>query len=428
MPVSQKELGRRLRAIREACQMTQEEVAHDLGLSRSSVAQMELGNRAITGLELEHLAFLFGRDLREFFAEEFQEEDALVALFRAHPDVAGQPEVVDTLRRCLALGREVTNLERLLGIDRDLRAIASYPLPVHRSRWEAVQQGERVSQAERHRLQLGLAPLANMTELLETQGVRTAQIDFPEDISGVTLIEPSVGLFVVANRRHHLLRRRFSFAHEYAHVLLDRKRRGTISRVADRDSLSEVRANAFAANFLMPEEGVWQFITALGKGSPSRRHAEVFGDSVEVLGNSGVVRALSRTDPRSQDIQLYDVVHLAHHFGVSRLAALYRFHNLGFVTEAELERLKAQEEAGRGKEVATLLDLPEPDHGTARDEFRHRFLSLALEAFRQGAITHAKLQELTQMLGVRRGPLARLLSDMGLSDREEEGDVLLPEA
>jgi len=428
MSISQKELGRRLRAIREACQMTQEEVAHYLGLSRSSVAQMELGNRAITGLELERLAFLFGRDLREFFAEEFQEEDALVALFRAHPDVAGQPAVVDTLRWCLALGREVTNLERLLRIDRDLGAIASYPLPMPRGKWEAVQQGERIAQAERHRLQLGLAPLANMTELLETQGVRTAQIDLPEDISGVTLIEPSVGLFVVANLRHHLLRRRFSFAHEYAHVLLDRERRGAISRVADRDSLSEVRANAFAANFLMPGEGVWQFITALGKGSPSRRHAEVFGDSVEVLGNSGVVRALSRTEPRSQDIQLYDVVHLAHHFGVSRLAALYRLHNLGFLTEAELERFKAQEEAGGGKEVAALLGLPEAADEGARHEFRHRFLSLALEAFRQGAITRAKLQELAQMVGARRGPLARLLSEMGFSDREEEGDVLLPEA
>ena len=245
--------------------MTQEEVARGLGLSRSGVAQIELGNRAITGLELERLAYLFGRDMREFFAEEFHEEDALVALFRAHPDVAEQTNVVDTLRRCLALGREVTNLERLLEIDRDLGAIASYPLPVPRSKWEAVQQGERVAQVERHRLQLGLAPLANVSELLETQSVRTAQINLPEDISGVTLIEPSVGLFVVANCRHHVLRRRFSYAHEYAHVLLDRERRGTISRVADRDSLSEVRANAFAANFLMPEEGVWQFITALGK-------------------------------------------------------------------------------------------------------------------------------------------------------------------
>jgi transcriptional regulator with XRE-family HTH domain len=200
MSVDQKELGQRLRAAREACRMTQDEVARRLDLSRSTVAQMELGNLAITGLELERLAYLFGRDMREFFAEEFHKEDALTALFQAHPDVAEQTDVVDALRRCLALGREVTNLERLIGIDGDMRAVASYPLPVPRSKWEAVQQGERVAQEEPHRLQLGVGPLASVTELLETQGVFTARINLPEDISGVTLIEPNVGLFVVANR------------------------------------------------------------------------------------------------------------------------------------------------------------------------------------------------------------------------------------
>jgi transcriptional regulator with XRE-family HTH domain len=242
MPVSQRGLGQRLQAARDACRMTQEEVAHHLRVSCSTVTQVELGNRGIIGLELERLAYLFGRDMREFFAEEFHEEDALVALFRAHPDVTEQTNVVDTLRRCLALGREVTNLERLLGIDRDLGAIA------------------------------------------------------------------------------------------------------------------------------------------------------------------------------------------AHHFGVSRLAALYRYHNLGFVTETELERLKAQEEVGRGEEAATLLDLPELHHEVARDEFRHRFVSLTLEAFRQGAITRAKMQELVQMVDHGPKPLARLLCDMELDDREEEGDVLLPKA
>ena len=126
MPASQKELGQRLRAAREACRMSQEEVAQHLRLSRSTVAQMELGNQAITGLELERLAYLCGRDMRDFFAEELHEKDAMVALFRAHPDVAGQTDVLDTLRRCLALGREVTNLERLLGIDRDSGAIAAH--------------------------------------------------------------------------------------------------------------------------------------------------------------------------------------------------------------------------------------------------------------------------------------------------------------
>src|SRR6266568_180319 len=166
MSVSQKELGRRLRAAREACQMTQDEVARRLNLSRSTIAQMELGNRAVTSIELDQLAYLFGRDIREFLADEFHEKDALVALFRAHPDVAQQNEVVDALRMCLALGREVTNLERLLGIDRDLGTIVTYPLPVPRSKWEAVQQGERVSNEERSRLRLGITPLANVAEVL----------------------------------------------------------------------------------------------------------------------------------------------------------------------------------------------------------------------------------------------------------------------
>lgn len=420
MPISQQDLGRRLRAAREACRMTQDDVARYLQVSRATVTQMELGNRAITSLELDRLAALFGRDMREFLVATFHEEDTLVALFRAHPDVVEHAEVGDVLRRCLALGREVTNLERLLGIDRDLGRIATYALPVPRSKWDAVQHGARVAEAERRRLGLGLAPLADVTEILETQGVRTAQADLPDDVSGLTLCEASVGLFVVTNRRHHLLRGRFSYAHEYAHVLLDRERRGTISRATDRDALLEVRANAFAAHLLMPDAGVRQFIAALGKGAGSRQHAEVFDES-------GVVRALARARPGSQAIQMYDVVQLAHYFGVSRLAALYRLHNLGLITEAELGHLKAQEEAGLGKDIAALLALPEPDHEAARNAFRHRFVSLGLEALRRGEITQAKLEELAQMVELQPEHLVGLLHEMGLDAGEGTGDVLMPE-
>ena len=418
MPISQNELGRRLRAAREACSMTQDDVARLLRLSRSTVAQMELGNRSVTSLELERLAYLFGCDIREFFAEAFHEEDALVALFRAHPDVAEQEEVLEALRRCLALGREVTNLECLLGIDRDLGRIATYPLPMPRGKWEAVRQGVRVSDEERRRLGLGAGPLADMADILEAQGVWTVQVDLPEDVSGFTLSKDDVGLFVAANYRHQILRRRFSYAHEYAHVLFDQERRGTISRTADRDELIEVRANAFAAHFLMPEAGVRQFIAGLGKGATSRQHAEVFDES-------GVVRALSRAQPGSQDIQMYDVVQLAHHFGVSRLAALYQLHNLGLINQAELARLKVQEEAGVGRKVASLLELPEPHHQMARDAFLHRFVGLGLEALRRGEITRAKLEELVRMVNLQLEDLAALLRDLELDD--EAGDVLVPQ-
>lgn len=419
MPISQKELGQRLRAAREACGMTQEEVAGRMDLSRPTIVQIELGNRAVSSIELDQFAYLFGRDIREFLADEFHEKDAFVALFRAHPDVASQPEVADALRTCLTLGREITNLERLLGIDREIGKTAAYPLLPPKNKWDAVQQGIRVAEEERRRLQLGISPLVNVAEVLETQGVRTAQIDVPDDVSGLTLSEPSVGLFVVANSRHHLLRRRYSYAHEYAHVLLDRERLGTISRAEDRDDLIEVRANAFAANLLMPEEGARQFVAALGKGMTSRQQVEVFDES-------GVVHAASRSEPRSQDMQLYDVVQLAHHFGVSRLAALYRLRNLRLITEGELEHLKQQEEAGVGKVVAEVLDLPEPDHEAARNEFRHRFLALGFEALRRGAITKRKLEEIARMVDVSLDQVARLVQEVGIGDEDEEGDVIIP--
>jgi len=418
MSITQAELGRRLREAREACGMTQAQVGQHLGLSRPTVAQIELGNRAISGLELSRLAYLFGKDIRELVAEEApHREDALVALFRLHPDLASQDDVQNALRQCMALGREISNLERVIGVDRTTSTLAAYVQPKPKTKWEAIQQGERIALEERRRLGLGNTPLPDVAELLESQGVRTAQVTLPEEISGLTLIDPSVGMFVVANREHHLLRRRFSFAHEYCHLLLDQDQRGLVSRSNDRDKLLEVRANAFAAGFLMPMDAVRGFIQGLGKGQPSRMEAEVFDEA-------GSVRARARSTPGSQDIQIYDVVQMAHHFGVSRAAACYRLRSARLITQQELDVLLEQDRAGRGREIEILLGLPEPDHAARRDAFRRRFLGLALEAFRRGEISYAKLVEVATMVEVDLDELARAIDALDLED--EGSQPLLP--
>ncbi len=396
MPVTREELARRLRLAREACHMKQEDVARHLGVSRSTIAQIELGNRSVSSLELDKLAYLYGRDIREFLADQYREEDAFVALFRRHPELAQQEPMLIALREAAALGRELTGLERILSIERDLTALPSYRFPAPRSKGEAARQGERAASEERRRLELGNAPLPNIAELLESQGVRTAQLELPEDVSGITLLDDEIGVFIAVNNRepgHSRLRRRFSYAHEYCHALLDRGQRGTISRTTERENLLEVRANAFAAAFLMPPAGVTEFVHRLGKGWASRLQAELYDEEV-------AHRVESRPEPGSQSIQMHDVVLLAHHFGVSRLAALYRLRSLGFLTQPELETLLQQEDEGLGKELQSLLDLPEPDPERARNEFRHRFLALALEAFRRGEITRAKLRELAELVSV----------------------------
>ena len=418
MPISQAELGRRLRAAREACRFTQDEVANRLDLSRSTIAQIELGNRAVTGLELDRLAYLYGREIREFLAEQFEEDDALVALFRAHPDLSNQEDLLKTLRHCLALGREVTNLERILANDRDIAALPTYDLPNPRSKWEAIEQGQRVANDERGRLGLGAAPVPNITELLEMQGVRTAQVRLPEDVSGVMIAQRAIGLLVAVNVEHSLNRRRFSYAHEYSHALLDRARKGTISRTEERDDMIEVRANSFAANFLMPKEGVREFIQSLGKGQPSRLQAEVYDEDE-------AVPAQARSTSGSQELQLYDVAHVAHHFGVSRLSAIYRLRNLRYITDSQRDQFKSVEELGGGPAIAELLGLPDPDKKDKRNEFVHHFLGLALEAYRREGITLRKLRELADLIGFPQGHLEKLLEELGM--REDDGaEVVAP--
>jgi Zn-dependent peptidase ImmA (M78 family)/transcriptional regulator with XRE-family HTH domain len=387
--------------------MTQDDAAKQLGVSRPTFVQIEAGNRNVSSLELDKLAFLFGRDIREFVADAFQEEDSLTALFRAQAGIVGEPAMLEKLREVMALGRELTNLERLVGIDRDLSAVASYPVPEPKTRWDAIQQGQRLADEERRRLGLGHAPLPDLGELLEAQGVRTGLVDLPDDVSGLTLSERKVGLFVVANSAHHPLRRRFSFAHEYAHVVADRDRSGLISRASERDDLVEVRANAFAANFLMPEDGARRLVGGLGKGKPSRAYAEVFDEA-------GSLNVEGRSEPGTQTLQLYDVVQLAHHFGVSRLSALFRLRNLRLLSESEFDHLKSLDEQGKGAQLSEILGLPEPEHAEIRSEFKHRFLGLALEAYRRDEISRGKLRELVAMVGLSAGDVDRLLDDAGI--------------
>jgi len=417
MIATQQELARRLREARESAGLRQEDVARHLDLSRPSVAQMELGNRAVTGLELSKLARLYGRDIRDFLSSEFHPEDTVLALFRATPEIAGQDVALEAIRDCILLSRELANLESLLGLDRSQVGAPSYSVPAPKNRWQAIEQGHRVAAEERRRLGLGSRPLRDAAELLEEQGIRTAMQDLPDEVSGLTLMERGLSLSIVVNRRHHHLRRRFSWIHEYAHVLLDRSQRGTISVTSRRDDLAEVRANAFAASFLMPEEAVRSFLADLGKGSPGRERAEVFDEE-------GTVPAEWRSEPGAQAVRLYEVVLLAHHFQASRTAALYRLHNLRILSRSQLDALLEEEKADRGRRIERLLGLPDLHHTEARDEFRLRFIGLVLEAYRQEKITGGKLRELGRMVGLADSDLDELIEDAGLG--EEDHEPLLP--
>jgi Zn-dependent peptidase ImmA (M78 family)/transcriptional regulator with XRE-family HTH domain len=391
-PISQTELARRLRQARDVAGLTQEAVSRELGIPRTAIALIENGTRSVSSLELDRMAQLYGREMRDFFSTEADPQNALAGLFRAHSDIAENPHFVDALRHCVCVGRELTNLERAAGIARDPASAVRYRVPAPRSRFDAIRQGASIADQERRRLGIGQAPQPDVAELLEKHGVRTATVDLPQDISGLTLIDLEAGPLIAVNRREHILRRNFSLAHEYAHVLVDCDATGRISRSSERAELLEVRANSFAANLLMPEAGVREMLEALGKNPESRLLAQIPIDGERVAGIEA--RGMSA----AAKIQMHDVVLMAHHFGVSRQVALYRLRNLRAISDRELRELLDEEQGGRGRQIEKLLELPGAEHAKERNRFRHRFLSLALEAHRREAITRGKLEELFALL------------------------------
>jgi Zn-dependent peptidase ImmA (M78 family) len=273
------------------------------------------------------------------------------------------------------------------------------------TRWDAIQQGEMVAQEERRRLGLGSTAIKDLVGLLEWQGVRAAFIPLPPDVSGLTVREEGVGYFAIINTSHSSFRKRFSLAHEHAHVLIDRAQLGQVSRHAMREELSELRANVFAAALLMPKDGVTQYISGLGKGRPSRNHAEVFDEGDQSL------RVQARPIPGSQTLQLIEVVLLANHFRVSPTAALYRLYNLRLIPERSVSELRAQIDAGFAAKLSKTLGLTPYAIEDTGKAFRRRFLRLILEALRMAVISIGEYQELAELVGTPSGE-ARELAEL----------------
>lgn len=409
MTTIEAELGRRLRLARKAWRLTQDDVAKALDVSRSAVSEMEAGRRGVSGLELHRLAHLYGRDMADFLEDDFEPTATIAALFRRHAKVSLGPCALESLRRCVALGREAANLERKIGWSRERSRLPAYPHAPPGTQWDAVVQGSTVAADERRRLDLENRPLPDVACLLESQDVRTTLADMPDDVSGLALMDCRTGFVVAVNRSHPFLRRRFSFAHEYAHLLFDREAEGIVSIANERDALREVRANAFAASFLMPADTVRAFVNDLAKGHRSRRRTEIYDENAPL-------RVSARSKPESQRLQLHDVVLLAHHFTVSCPAVLYRLVSLRLITDEERKALAHQHSKGVSRDLRRLFGLPEPDDASEREQFRARFLHLALEAFRQEEITMRKLGELVRLAGVEEDcALTDLLAELAAS-------------
>jgi Zn-dependent peptidase ImmA (M78 family)/transcriptional regulator with XRE-family HTH domain len=421
MPITKQELGNRLRLLRENRGYTQEDVAAVLGISRSAVVQLEGGNRNLDSVELMTLANEFGFDPKQLFEEKFDAvQDSVTALFRSDADLATSKELTHAVSQWSTLCRQFTNLEKLVGADRKNVSPAQYDLLSPKSKWEAIQQGSLVADYERNRLRLGSSPLLELPEVIESQGVRVGHLPLDDTISGLFLADHANGLAILVNAKHSEQRQLFSFAHEYGHLLFDRQVRGNVSRLADREQLSEIRANSFAATLLLPEQGVREFLSSAGKSRDFPLFQEIYDEG------GAAVRAQRREASGPIAVQFYDVVHLAFYFGVSYESALWRLKTLKLISEEERLHLASQNESASEFRKLLWMQSGRPQRSAIREgKFQHKLLMLALEAFRLGEISHAKLREVAKLGDISPEQLDTFVASIEPEDHTE-AKALLP--
>jgi Zn-dependent peptidase ImmA (M78 family)/DNA-binding XRE family transcriptional regulator len=352
MPLSRAELGKRLRIARMARGWSQGEVATALTMSRPIISQIENGQVGLSAEDLARFAQLYGKPVEELLAPE-RPNEAFLLRFRAL-NITEDAEA--RLTRAFEQCRHYAELENILAVER--RMPPQYPVEAPQTTWDGIRMGESYARDFRTHLR---HPLPDLRETLEEAGIRVIALALGE-VQGASAVVPNVGACVFVNSRDPLAVQNFTLAHELAHVLFDWRRGVTADTdfFAQRQDPVETRANVFAANLLMPEEAVRDWLLRRGVEHPNRHQFTAF----EIAG-------------------------LAESFGASHQVVLYRLKNLGYIDEETRDRL-AQ---------VTWPFLPrwmrEP---RSEDEERFgRMVQLAITAYQRQLISQDALAEYLDM-------------------------------
>lgn len=345
-------LGQRLQAARKSVDLTQQAVAEVTGLARTTIVAIEKGERLPKEEELLQFSQVYRRSVHELLRQHIP-SDPLVVQFRAARRIEAKldKEVLKNLEEFQALCDDYLTLEQLLK-----NPLPQAQVPVYVSEGMDGIPPERLAEdaaiAERNRLGLGDAPILNLCELLENEGLRIFQLKLPSRVSGFFGYTQALGPCIAMNSNHPPERRQWSLAHEYAHFLTQRHQVDiTVYYGFQHVPENERFADAFARAFMMPASSV-------------RRR---FHEMKRLRGS----------------ILPADLCLLAHFFFVSFEAMARRLENLQLIRPGGYERIIAK--GFKPQEALSILNL-EP-HVMSEDTFPLRYQYLATEALDKGEIT-----------------------------------------
>src|SRR5664280_2010777 len=229
--------------------LAQGEFAIKAGLDTSKMSKSLSGTRRFTSLDLANIAEVAGVTV-----DWLLHGDGLSPAMAARADVDRGAAVSAAIGRASAFAQTRADLKFLTGTNSSWVDL-EFP---RTGRW-LDQAAELVAKAVRQVEARGLSPtdltLANVIEVVF--GIDVAIIDIEPGCDGLAWRDADARLIVAATSATPT-RQRFTLAHELGHLLagddqalhVDQQVMGPGQRGVE----SEVRANAFAAGFLMPEE------------------------------------------------------------------------------------------------------------------------------------------------------------------------------
>lgn len=231
-------IGERIRWARVGARMSLRELARRVGVSYEAIRKYEQGQLKPNSEMLLRLARALDKPV-DYFRAPAVRIGSIQPVFRGHARRAKRDEA--------ALEAHIRDwLERYLTVEQIVGKVAQFEYPDGFPR--EVRSPEEVEQAAidlRRAWELGLAPIANLTETLEERGIRVGEVQACEGIDACTFWaqdDTALPVIIVANDAPGD-RQRFSVAHELGHIML---------RSEDERSAEKI-ANRFAGAFLMPK-------------------------------------------------------------------------------------------------------------------------------------------------------------------------------
>lgn len=336
-------VGERIRLARLAKHMSLRELANLVGVSYEAIRKYENNKSTPSTKVLLRLAQALECPV-DFFRPAEVSIGKIQPVYRAHAK--------RTKRMEKAVEAQIQNwLERYLTIERILgrECYFEYPLGFPR----AVKSFDEIEQAAidlRTAWELGLAPIANLTALLEDKGIRVGVIEGCDGIDACAFFaqnETTLPVIVCA-RDVPGDRQRFSLAHELAHILL------RVEEQSDEESF----AHRFAGAFLVPAP------VAKSELQPIRR---------------------ARSGER-YELTLSGLEWLKQEYGMSMQAWIRRAYDLGIIHQETYQRIN-REFRIRGWHRRE----PGP---TVQYERPLRFQYMVLEAYEREYITASRASQL----------------------------------